>query len=379
MKLAFLQDVYEHAGPFATVYLDTSADAEDASKAIELRWRSAREQLVEQGADELTLQAIEETIGDHQWRTGHRGRLLVAAQGRVVFSDELPQPPTDFSDDERVHFGSLPHLMPYLRLRGARIPYVVAVVDHEGGDITTVNATRQSGGTEVHGDGTPIHKARASGMGDERGQQRVVEEQWLRNATQVAGEIDKQALRIGAEAIVLAGDVQQRKLVHEQLRKGLQDRVLGTEASHRGRDATDEGLQQEISASIQSAVEARTDETLQEFERERGEHDRAVQGWRSTVGALQRGQVRTLLRTTSSGGEPVDTLRIGPAANEVAMDATVLEEMGVDSSDSVPADAALLRALIGTDAELVLVDPEKVELDGGVGAVLRYSDSSTAG
>ena len=49
MKLAFLQDVYERPGPFATVYLDTSADAEDAAKAVRLRWRSAREQLAGDG------------------------------------------------------------------------------------------------------------------------------------------------------------------------------------------------------------------------------------------------------------------------------------------------------------------------------------------
>lgn len=34
MKLAFLQEIYRSPGPFATVYLDTSADAEDAGKEI---------------------------------------------------------------------------------------------------------------------------------------------------------------------------------------------------------------------------------------------------------------------------------------------------------------------------------------------------------
>ncbi|MBA8825739.1 hypothetical protein FHX42_003105 [Saccharopolyspora lacisalsi] len=380
MKLGFLQGVYEHDGPFATVYLDTSADTEEAAQAIDLRWRSARQQLAERGADELTLQTLAGALSDHQWRTGQRGRLLVASQGRVVFSDELPQPPTDFSDDERAGFGALPHLMPYLRMRGARIPYVVAVVDHEGADITTVNAARESTDTEVHGSGGhPIRKTPSPGMSNERGHQRAVEEHWARNAADVAAEIDDRALSAGAERIVLAGTEQQRGLVHERLRKKLQDMVMTTGAGHRDRKASDEVLQQEVSESIRSAVEAREAETIQEFERERGEHDRAVHGWQSVVGALQRGQVRTLLRASSGVGGEFETLRIGPAANEVAVNGTELERMGVDGITTVPADAAVVRALVGTDAELVFVDPGKVELDGGIGAVLRYSDVSTAG
>ena len=37
-----------------------------------------------------------------------------------------------------------------------------------------------------------------------------------------------------------------------------------------------------------------------------------------------------------------------------------------------------VRAIAGTDANLVLVDPGEVELEHGIGAVLRYADASTA-
>jgi hypothetical protein len=55
-----------------------------------------------------------------------------------------------------------------------------------------------------------------------------------------------------------------------------------------------------------------------------------------------------------------------------------LRAMAVQEPQQVRADAALLRALVGTDAALVLVDPGTVELDGGVGALLRYADESTS-
>jgi hypothetical protein len=43
----------------------------------------------------------------------------------------------------------------------------------------------------------------------------------------------------------------------------------------------------------------------------------------------------------------------------------------------VHADDALIRAAAYTDAELVLVSEDDVQLDDGVGAVLRYVDEAT--
>jgi hypothetical protein len=379
MKLAHLQDLTERTGPFVTVYLDTSGDAEDAAKAIELRWRSAREQLSEQGADTADLQAVEDHLRDHEKRTGRRGQALVAAHGEVVFDEELPVPPTEYSDDELTHYGPLPHLMPYLRLRAARIPHVIAVVDHQGADVTTVNARSEARRTNTEGDDHPLHKSRSAGEGDEQRHQNAVEEQWQRNAEQAADEITKQALRSGAETIVLAGDVQQRKLVHERLRKGLQDRVVETEASHRDRKASDESLRHEVDEAVRNAVEERVTRVVEEFERERGEQGRAVEGWEDTVEALQREQVRALLWTPAAGrSEKVASLHIGPAPSHIAWGESSLTRMGVQDVRTAPASAAVVRALAGTDADLILADSEKVELAEGIGAVLRYSDGTPA-
>lgn len=375
MHLGFLQGIYAREGPFATVYLDTSGDAEDAAKAIELRWRSAREQLAARGADEATLEAVGNVLGEHEWRTGHRGQVIVATSSGVVLSDELPDRPLDLTDDERVHYGPIPHLLPYLRMRAARIPYMVAVVDHQGADISTVNAARLASETNVEGDDAPLHKSHTVGAGNETRHQNAVEEQWKKNAAEIADELSKRAVRVGAEAIVLAGDVQQRKLVREQIRKGLLDRVFETEASHRGRDATDEALQREIAHAIEEAVSSRTTETVSDFERERGQGKRAVEGWKNIVSALQLEQVETVLRTVPEGGETSDKLRIGPAFNQIGTDATEVTAMGADQSHPVPADDALVRALAGSDAQLVLVDPSRVELADGIGAVLRYTIS----
>ena len=64
MDLQFLRPLYEHVGGYVSVYLDTSRDSEDATGALDLRWRSARERLASAGADQPTLAALAGVITD---------------------------------------------------------------------------------------------------------------------------------------------------------------------------------------------------------------------------------------------------------------------------------------------------------------------------
>jgi hypothetical protein len=47
------------------------------------------------------------------------------------------------------------------------------------------------------------------------------------------------------------------------------------------------------------------------------------------------------------------------------------------SAVRVRADAALVRALTATDAELVLLGPDEADIDGGIAGLLRYADAAT--
>jgi hypothetical protein len=50
----------------------------------------------------------------------------------------------------------------------------------------------------------------------------------------------------------------------------------------------------------------------------------------------------------------------------------------VDHPEKVRADAALVRAIAGTSADLVLIEPDEAPVEHGIGAVLRYADASSA-
>jgi hypothetical protein len=65
MRLNLLRPLYERPGPWASVYLDTSRDADDAIRTFEPRWHAARDVLADAGCDPLTVHALDDAVLDH--------------------------------------------------------------------------------------------------------------------------------------------------------------------------------------------------------------------------------------------------------------------------------------------------------------------------
>lgn len=357
-----LQRLYERPGPFVTAYLDTSGDAEDADKAIELRWRAIHESLREQGADDATVEAIGAHVREHRAQTGQRGQVLVGEGGEVVLQDELPEPPTDLPTEDQAHVGPLPHLLPYLRRCRTRVAFVAADVDHEGADLLIFQGPGKAEEVRVDGESHPVHKAHSGKQENQQRGHMAVEERWKRNAEAVAGELTERAGKMKAQAIVLTGEDQQRSMVRSLLGEA-QDLVI--EAVSRTESAED--LRREVTLSVH---EAQVADAVEEFQRESGRGARAVEGWPDTVDALRQGQVQTLLWTAD---DHAGDLRVGAGATELSADEQTLKDMGGEGVGDAPASAAVVRALAGTSAELVITDPGTIDLTGGIGAVLRYA------
>jgi hypothetical protein len=110
MDLQFLRPLYEDFGGYVSVYLDTSLDGEDPGRAVDLRWRSARERLASAGADEATLDALAAVLTGR----GAPGRAAFGRGGEVVLTEPLPHPPRR----EIARLAPLPHVMPLLAQRG---------------------------------------------------------------------------------------------------------------------------------------------------------------------------------------------------------------------------------------------------------------------
>jgi hypothetical protein len=371
MHLSFLRPLYERRGPWASVVLDASHDTADATKALELRWRAAREELAGQGADEVTLAALENAILNHRPIPGRYALAAFAARGEVALMEPLPAPPPE----PIAMFSPLPHAMPMVAAYGEQVSWLRVVADRTGADLlaATESGARRTAKVEGAND-YPIRKVKPGGW-SQLHYQHAAEENWDRNAEQVAKAVADLARSVDAEVIVVAGDVRARQLILENLPEIWQSRAIGVEAGSRAAGADPEPLDDATLLAIAEVADRHVDEALDLFRTQMGRNGAAGTGLAAIVTALQRGQVDTLLLVNDLSS--TETLWVGDTPTEIAMSEAELEAMGTQNPRRVRADAALLRALAATDADLILVSPDAIDLEDGVGALLRYADAST--
>jgi hypothetical protein len=362
MDLQFLRPLYEHFGGYVSVYLDTSRDSEDATSAVDLRWRSARERLASAGADHATLDALAAVMTDA--RRGAPGRAAFGRGGRVLLTEALPLPPRR----EIARLAPLPHVMPLLAQRRPHVPYLRVTARHDGGEIASVTAAGAQDDEEITGTGWPVHQIKGGGSAQLR-YQHDTEEAWKINAKELAGRVTAEAREVGAELIVVAGDPVARTLLVRELGPDLAaitvtiEREVSADSDEAAR-AADEAVAQHVAQRSQDRFD---------HWRTQLAHDRGVQGLAATMTALRDGGAAELLLVDHP--ESAHTAWIGPGGTELAATAGELTDWGVQDPVQDRADAALARGLTTSDAQLYILPEDlatsSVAPQDGVGAVLR--------
>ncbi|XTZ14442.1 Vms1/Ankzf1 family peptidyl-tRNA hydrolase [Micromonospora echinospora] len=370
MNLGFLRPLYDRPGPWTSVYLDASRAGENADHEVGLRWRALREDLAGQGVDPATLDALDQAVRDQPAQPGRYGLALFARAGQVALVEPLPAPPPS----DEAHHGPLPHVMPLLAQRGEEVPHVRVLAGRTGGDLDAVTADGAPRQRTVEGGETfPLRKVQAGGWSHRRYQQ-AAEVSWDRNAGDVAAASVDLAESIGAEVIVVGGDVRAAQLFVERLPVRWRERTVRTDAGSRHAGADNTALDGVTVRAIAEVADRHTRDIIDRYQAQAGDGS-APTGLAEVVAALQRGQVDTVLLVNDTSS--TDTLWIGPDdPTLVAADEQTLRDLGVSDPQRVRADAALLRAIAGTDAGLVLVGPDDAPLEHGIGAVLRYADAN---
>lgn len=368
MELSFLRPVYTRPGPWASVYLDASRNTEDAHPALDVRWRGLRERLAEQGAPATTLTALDDLVRRHEPHPGDYGLAAFAADGEVVLAEYLPAPPVR----DLAGYGPLPHTMPLVAQRSEQIAWVRVLADRTGADVEAISAGGVPRRATVRGRNTyPIRRVKP-GAWSQSNFQREAMTSWRRNAGDAAAATADLADRVGAEVVVIAGDPQARTMLAAQLPRRWQDRVVQTDAGYRAAGADQSALDDVTVQVIAETAAAHAATALDRF----GMQEGVGAGLDAVVGALQRAQVDTLLIVDDPSS--TDELWVGPEPTEIAIRAEELTGLRDGPPQRVRADDALLRALVGTDAAVTLLDAnEAPELTDGVGAVLRYVDAAT--
>ncbi|PZF92012.1 baeRF2 domain-containing protein [Micromonospora deserti] len=371
MDLHFLRPLYDRPGPWTSVYLDATRAGASAGHEVDLRWRALRERLAGQGADLATLDAIEDAVRGHPYQPGHYGLAVFAHDGTVALVEPLPAPPPA----DVAHHGPLPHAMPLVAQRGEDVPYVRVLADRTGADLTGVVAHDIPRQRTVTGrESFPLHRVQAGGW-SHRHYQQAAEESWSRNAGDVAAAAADLAESVGAEVIVVGGDIRATQLFVERLPDRWRDRTVRTDAAARHPGADQAGLDEVTVRAVAEAADRHARDVIDRYRAQRGDGS-APTGLADVVAGLRRGQLDTVLLVDDVSS--TDTLWISPDDPDlVATDERALRESGVADPQEVRADAALLRAIARTGARLVLVGPDEVPLTRGIGAVPRYADAGT--
>ncbi|GIF62009.1 hypothetical protein Ais01nite_00440 [Asanoa ishikariensis] len=372
MDLSYLRPIYAQPGPWASVYLDASRSDANGEHEVALRWQALADRLAAQGADQPTIDVIGDTLTNYPTQQGRYGLAAFARAGRVALVEPMNAPPAV----EEATYAELPHAMPLVAFRGEDIPYVRVVADRAGADlegmaVATTPRLREVD-REVRGrEQYPLHKAHSGGESRE-GDRFTVDEIWKRNAGDVAAATAELAEAVGAEVVVVGGDVRTVPMFVAKLPKRWQERVVRTDAGSRAAGADEEALDDVTIQAIADVADRHTQDAIDRFGTQDGEHV-AASGLPDVVSALQRRQVETVLLVNDMSS--TDTLFIGlDDPSLIAMEADTLRAVGVEDPLRVRADQALLRAITGTDAALVLVGPDEVPLEHGIGAVMRWAD-----
>ncbi|PZG94121.1 hypothetical protein C1I97_27975 [Streptomyces sp. NTH33] len=370
MDLAFLNPLYEHPGPWASVYVDTSRRTENMAHEVHLTAQAMARELSRQGADEATCRAVQAAIEDLRHSPDPHGRALFARAGNVVLDPMLARPPQGGS---RAVWAPLPRVGPMLDLAGEDPVAIVAYVDRKGADFELRSALGRQKAGAVVGQQWPIHRTSSLDW-SERHFQLKVENTWEHNAAETADALSVCQEEARADLLILVGEDRERHEVRDRLPKRLHDRV--EEAAHgAGSRLLDEDVEQIRAAHVRRRVEAELDR----FRAARAPDDEgrsgAVEGVPALVEAAREQRLEELL-VRPDGAENHRDVWVGEDPGQLAVRRTELKILGEQHSWRARADDALLRSAVVTDAAALSLAPvvpadEDVPA-GGLGAILRW-------
>jgi 8-oxo-dGTP pyrophosphatase MutT (NUDIX family) len=333
-------------GPVASVYLQTPGDEVPAAQHAAARWRALRADLLEQGAPEPVLLAIDPLVADAH--LDGRGLAVVAGDDGLRHVEHLPEEPPD----NHAWWEPLPALLPLIERRQSEPPYVLVLTDRRGADI---DASGHGEETVEPADDAPIRKVAAGGWSQRRYQQRA-ENTWETHAREIAEHVRDVADDVRAEIILVGGDVRAVQLLVAHLPDRLHP-LLAEIPGGRAADGSEDETAAAIRRWVRTAAARRVVAALEEFREEIGQRDRAVEGVGPTRRALTVGQVATLL------------------VHDDWLDDRCVPLDDDDHSPVRVIDVAIRDALL-TDADTVVVPRHGGPRDG-IGALLRWPADAT--
>ncbi|MFI7102320.1 hypothetical protein ACIBK8_23535 [Streptomyces sp. NPDC050161] len=369
MRLSLLRPVIDRTGPWISVYADASYGAEDAAAQQELSAKAVTDRLFELGADEATCGAVHAALVTPPGgaSAADRGRALLAANGEVVLDQRLPgRPVGPFAT-----WSHLPRLTPLLEAFGDDPVCLVVHVDRTGADLTVRDDHGSRGAGRAHG--TP------AADWSERHFRTRPENTWERNAGEIAAAAGAAFDSCGAEIMLLTGDAPERRAVFDGLPEPLRAVTYETGHGGRGPGAESERVARDIAQLRAAREQEHVDEVLGRFKASAGPGGGAdpevVAGVASLVDAAREHRIDTLL-ISPDGPDVGSEVWVGSRADQLAVHGSELHRLGEAHPAPARADDALVCSAVADGAEAVVIHDVTQAPAGGLGALLRRTESA---
>jgi len=368
---ALLTDAERVCGGWCTVHVDLSEDRENPEGLAESRRRSIRDRLHRLGADEPTVQAIDDALSTPSGLPSPFSRYLLARAGEVVVDEPIP----GVTQGETLEVGVLPRLAPLIATGVDEFSYLVVQTSRDGGEVAIhrTGAFFPEATASIVGRTDALHKVKGGGS-PHHDLHEHVEEVWKQNQQELAVEIDRLVREIRPRLLVVAGDIKARGLLLEAIGQAARSIAVELDANTRS-DGTDGARLDAFVAQQVAAVEQRDRADAIDLLRSRVSQERAAAdvGLREVVGALQQAQVDTLfIDIPALDGETLLALDGVPWVARPGDETGDAAEVG-----EVAAAEGVLRAALLTDARILTATQQA--LGAGAAALLRWPVASTAG
>jgi hypothetical protein len=346
--------------PIAFAYVDLDNFGRDESL---LRWAALADSLRAQGAPEATIGVLADRVLAEALAPATLA-VFAGADGNLLHAQHLG----DTRLVDRAGYAAPACVVPLLAWSQERPPFVLAVIDRAGADVT---AGSGGGGPTrtwtVTGPDDEIERNAPGGWSQPRYQRRA-EDSWRHNAATIAESVMAGVDEVGAQVVVLSGDTREVALVSERLPEPsglLVQHISGS----RSRDGSQQRRPDDLERALREAAGRQTEDLLNQFRARLNPGGLAVEGIRPTIDAIAAGAVACLLITEDHHDV---TAWYGRAGTDIYPDHDAAVAAGLPARAGYLTDVAVRAALL-SDAAVRVVGTAPGGPVEGIGALCRFS------
>jgi hypothetical protein len=372
-----LARIYREGGNFSEVYLDMSVDTSDPPGVKDERRKSVLDELAKSGAPQADIDAVSEALTTSDTAPSPVSLYVLVKDGKIELEETLRG---IVVGPERVAYGPLPDLSPLLRTHALDFTYLVVETSRDGGEVRLFRGISPTAETEEHVQGRTdtLHKVKKGGDWRNDHFQNHAVEIWKQTQSQLAGTVDEAVRKHAPRFVVVAGDIRARQLLVDELAPASRAIVTTEPTNTRAPGSNTDALVERLDAETARVLAADKMALLDRLNLHDGRGDNLGDvNFGAIVQALASAQVDTLI---------IDADRLS-GRELLALDgepwlASAPEEtLGAPVIATVPAQLALIRAALLTDARVVFTDsftaPEEQDhitlpREAPVGAVFRW-------